>query len=204
MHLDVSLRQLRDIGTAHDCEGQCHKRDDPLFCTGDRHATGLCHGLCVGKAFGEHVCRGGDGAYGSGDFCRAAQVACGLVVAVLEQARGGLRTDNTCDLCRAVFLSLLDDESVLHFFPLLAAHAKARRERAVAEDGELDGGERQGGHHARLLEAFMMEDDIVNHFEGNNQKRQHKRHGKRCAGNLGIDAVSLDTLAFLFGKCCHG
>lgn len=156
------------------------------------------------QAFGKYVRCGGDGAYGSGDFCRAAQVAHGRVIAVLKQARGSLRTDNACDLCRAVFLGLLDDESVLHFLPLLAAHAKARRERAVAEYDELDGSERQGGHHARLLEAFVMEDDIVDHFEGNDQKRQHERHGKRCTGNLGIDAVSLDTLAFLFGNCCHG
>ncbi len=49
----------------------------------------------------------------------------------------------------------------------------------------------------------MMEDDIVNHFEGNDQKRQHKRHGKRRAGNLGTDAVSLDALTFLFGELLH-
>lgn len=136
---------------------------------GDGHATGLCHGLRVGKALGKHVCRGGDGAYGSGDFCRAAQVACSLVVAVLEQACGGLRANNACDLCRAVFLVLLDGEPVLHFLPLLATHAKARGESAIAEYDELDGGEHQGGHHARLLEAFVMEDDVVDHFEGNDR-----------------------------------
>ena len=190
--------------TAHDCEGQRHKRDDPLFCTGDRHAIGFRHGLCVGIAFGKYVRCGGDGAYGSGDFCRAAQVARGLVVAVLEQARGSLRANNACDLCRAVFLGLLDDESVLHFLPLLAAHAKARCERAIAEDDELDGGEHQGGYHTRFLEAFVMEDDVVDHLEGNDRKWQHERHGKRRAGNLGTDAVSLDALTFLFGKCCHG
>lgn len=171
---------------------------------GGRHATGLRHGLCVGEALGKHIRCGGDGAYGSGDFGRAAQVARGLVVAVLEQARGSLRTDNACDLCRAVILGLLDDESALHFLPLLAAHAKARRERAVAEDDELDGGEHQGGHHARLLEAFVMEDNVVDHFERNDQEGQHKRHGERRTGNLGADAVSLDAFAFLFGKCCHG
>lgn len=140
-----------------------------FFCTGDRHAIGLRHGLCVSEALGKHVCCGGDGVYGGSDFCRAAQVACGLVVAVLEQARGSLRANNACDLCRAVFLTLLDGEPVLHFLPLLAAHAKARCERAVAEYDELDGGERQGGHHACFLEAFVMEDDVVNHFEGDNQ-----------------------------------
>ena len=136
---------------------------------GDRYVIGLCHGLRVGKALGKHVCRGGDGAYGCGGFCCAAQVACGLVVAVLGQARGGLRANNARDLCRAVFLALLDGEPALHFLPLLATHAKARGESAVAEYNELDGGEHQGGHHACLLEAFVMEDDVVDHFERNDR-----------------------------------
>ncbi|MED9985298.1 MAG: hypothetical protein UE141_05575 [Collinsella sp.] len=93
----------------------------------------------------------------------------GLVVAVLEQARGGLRANNACDLCRAVFLGLLDGKSVLHFPPLFAAHAKARRESAIAEYDELNAGEHQSGHHARVLESFMVEDDVVDHLERNNQ-----------------------------------
>ena len=64
---------------------------------------------------------------------------------------------------------LLDGEPVLHFLPLLATHAKARGESATAEYDELDGGEHQGGHHARLLKAFVMEDDVVDHFEGNDR-----------------------------------
>ena len=103
----------------------------------------------------------------------------------------------------AVLLGLFDDESALHFLPLLAAHTKAWRKRTVAEYDELDGGEHQSGHHTRLLEAFVMKDDVVNHFEGNDQKWHHECHGKRRTGNLGVDAVSLDALAFLFGKCSH-
>ena len=37
------------------------------------------------------------------------------------------------------------------------------------EYNELDGGEHQGGHHACLLEAFVMEDDVVDHFERNDR-----------------------------------
>lgn len=108
------------------------------------------------------------------------------------------------NLSRTVALSLPYRKAILQVKPLLSVHAELRAKRAEAEHGNAERDKGDPSIDSGRLEAIVMENQVVDHFQWHDKGAQRKGHDERPQGDLGIHAVALDLLLLFFAECPHG
>ena len=86
---------------------------------------------------------------------------------------------------------------------MLSAHAELWAKRAEAEYGNADRDESDPDIDPGRLEAVVVENQVVDHFQRHDKGAQCKGHDERPQCDLGIHAVALDLLLLFFAECPH-